>query len=42
MRDEGCVGLEPFLAARAAALIDRVDCFKVFLVFGCGVEVFAE
>lgn len=42
VRNEGSVGLEPFLAAWAAALIDWVDVFEMFCVFGGGFEVFTE
>lgn len=42
MRDEGCVGLEPFLAVWAAALVDWVDGFEMFLVLVGGVEIFAR
>lgn len=42
VRDKGCVGFEPFLAAWAAALVDGVDGFEMFLVLVGGVEIFAR
>jgi hypothetical protein len=41
VRDEGSVGLEPFLAAGATALVDWMDNLEMLLVFGGGVEVFS-